>query len=437
MTLWLSFLLLAGDAHAATLDEACDLAVERGEEARIAALQRAQTDQIPFRVGAGLGPRLQVGAGLTFNQVEVSFDPGALFPAELSGLLEQFGVGPIDLGDPIVIQRKTAFDANFTLLQPLVLPSAFVQAAGVQDTVAWGRAQETATIAQIRAGVAQAWWAVHVTREAAAVAAASADNAVAHEAMVEQQIAVGALAPAARLQAALASSRAARDRATADARRQVAERVLSALTGLPESEPLELPEAAPLPWPDAEAATAAALDHRPELRAAALQVEMAKTARAAHLAGWAPIIQGRFTESYSQNTGFAGRNWLWNAGIQLSWPLWDGGARLADTRDAGSQLHIAEANLSRLRDDTRTEVVRAWQEHQRATAALVAVAREVELATENLRIAELSLSVGNATFQDVEDARLGLIAAQLGQAQERMNLHLAHTALRLVTGTLD
>ena len=60
---------LPGAAGAATLDEAIALTIARGEEARIAGLQRAQTDQVPFRVGAALGPRVQFGGGVTFNQV--------------------------------------------------------------------------------------------------------------------------------------------------------------------------------------------------------------------------------------------------------------------------------------------------------------------------------------------------------------------------------
>jgi outer membrane protein TolC len=428
---------LPGWASAATLDEAIALTIARGEEARIAGLQRAQTDQVPFRVGAALGPRVQFGGGVTFNQVEVAFDPGALFPPEIAGLVEQLTGAPLDLGDPIVIQRKTAFDANLTLLQPLVLPSAFVQAAGVSDTVAFGRAQETATLAQIRAGVTQAYWGVLLTREAEALATRAVDNVVAHQATVAQVVAVGMAPAQASLQAELAASRATRDRETATARRKVAERAFAALTGLPETEPLSAPEPQPLAWSSVDAAVDAAIAGRPELKIAALQIEMARTQRDAQLAGWAPIIQGRFTESYSQNTGFAGRNWLWNAGIQLSWALWDGGFRLADGRDATGQLHIAEAARERLRDDTRTEVVRAWSEVERSQAALHAVEHEISLAKENLRIAELALSAGTGTFQDVEDARLGTVAAELSQAQERMSLYLAQTALRLVTGTLD
>jgi len=427
-------LFLAGLAQAATLDEAWKAAEEQSHEALMAAAQREIVDLTPLRVAGGLMPRVSAGAGVTFNQVEVSFDPANMFPSSVNDLIEQLTGAPLPAGDPIVIQRKTAFDANLTILQPLVLAPAFAQAAGVKNVVAQGEAQEAAQLARLKTGVTQSYWAVVVTRAAQALSEKSVENAKAHEAIVQTQVDAGAVPRQALLQAQLAVSRSVREQQAATARRKVAERVLSALTGFSEDEALSEPASVVLPFPNVDAAMAEAIANRPDLKAASESVEIARTQRLATQLGWVPTISGRFTESYSQNTGFAGRNWLWNAGINASWSIWDGGQRVADTSAARSQLHLAEAALARAQDDTRIAVIQAWEEHARAQAALAAVEREVALAAENLRIAELSLQAGNSPFQDVEDARIAMLAAELGRVQEHMNEHVAAITLLIVTG---
>jgi outer membrane protein TolC len=408
----------------------------RSNEAAILTAQREQSDLTPFRVAGALLPRVVVGAGVTFNQVEVAFDPSNLFPPDVTELIEQLTGGPLPESDPIIIQRKTAFDASLTLLQPLVLPSAFAQAAGVADAVEIGRANERAGRAQLRASTAELYWAVLLGREAERLSAASLDNARAHEALVLTQVKAGALPDQARLQAELGVSRATREVQAAAARRKAAERALASLTGFADNEPLEVPVAPPVPWSSVDDVLDDALRERPEIEAAEATIGFARTQRLAQQLGWLPTVQARFTESYTQNTGFAGRNWLWNAGIQLNWAVWDGGFRVADTRAASSQLRIAEAALRRQQDDTRLAVLRAWEERERARLALDAVEKEVTLARENLRVQELALSAGAVAFQDVEDARLGLLVAELGRLQEGRAAYVAVVQLLLAAGTL-
>jgi outer membrane protein TolC len=78
----------------------------------------------------------------------------------------------------------------------------------------------------------------------------------------------------------------------------------------------------------------------------------------------------------------------------------------------------------------------AWLRLARTQEALASTERELSLARENLRLAETALSLGGATWLEVEDARLGLLSAELSGLTERMNHDLAAIDLKLAMGQL-
>jgi outer membrane protein len=178
------------------------------------------------------------------------------------------------------------------------------------------------------------------------------------------------------------------------------------------------------------------MTERPDVRAADLQAEVAGFYRTAKLGEWAPSVDARFTYSWSENTGFQGRNDLWMFVVEANWLLWDGGLRIAQAREEASKARQAELAAKRARQSVEQEVRIAWQQHQRAGEALAATERERALAAENLRLAERALEAGAATWLEVQDARLGAIQAEMSHMQERTNRDLAALQLLLATGAL-
>lgn len=431
-----SMLWALAAAEAATLEDVWAAVSTRSHEAVLIEEQQRQMEEAQFLSVAALLPKVVLGSNVTFNQIEVAFDPSALFPPEITGLVEQLTGTPLELGDPILLQKKVALDGSLTFLQPIVNAPAFAQAAGVDDIIDAGARDRDAKLADLRKGVAQVYWAVLLGRAAEAVSKDALANAQQHRETVAKLRAGGVAVAQAELQAELAVSRAQRELAAASARRVVAERLLSDWSGLPGDAAFEEPQPSARAFGSLDAAVEHAWTHRAEVAAARLRVDSARTQHTVSMLGWVPTVDGRFTEQYTQNTGFSGRNWIWNAGIQLNWVAWDGGFRIVDTRQKASQVRMAEAAHERQRDAVRREVESAWQERLRAEAARAAVEREIGLATENLRLAEASLAAGVGTLQTAEDARLGLAAARLAELSERMNVHLADVALRHATGEL-
>jgi outer membrane protein TolC len=176
--------------------------------------------------------------------------------------------------------------------------------------------------------------------------------------------------------------------------------------------------------------------HRPELAAATEAQRAARaTLAAAHLA-WLPTVDGRFTQMWTENTGFNGEPWNWMAVANASWSLWDGGFRVAEQQRAASQARMADAGATKAWEDAEIEIRTAWEEHDRARRAEEAATRELALAEENLRLAEASHGAGASTFLELDDARLARDAARLARMAERMGADLAALALLRAAGRI-
>ena len=77
-----------------------------------------------------------------------------------------------------------------------------------------------------------------------------------------------------------------------------------------------------------------------------------------------------------------------------------------------------------------------WERHARAEKALALLGRELALAAENLRVAEVAYEAGSIRLIELEDARLGILAAKLAQLHQRMDRDLAVYELMAATGKL-
>ena len=127
----------------------------------------------------------------------------------------------------------------------------------------------------------------------------------------------------------------------------------------------------------------------------------------------------------------------WQAGLQVSWPLFTGGARSASVRRAEAELAAAQSDVeaARLRvtqavDAAETSVVEA---DARTEALEVAVTQWEEVA----RIEALALEAGSGVQSDLLRAQAGLFQARAGHARARYDAVLSRVRLARAQGTLD
>lgn len=420
-------------AAAATLDDAWTQAETASAELVMATEQRVQSDQATTSAWALVGPKLTLGGNFTLNQRETAFDPSKLFPSDVTDLIEQFTGEPLDMGDPLVINKKHYFDANLTVSQPLFSAQtlAFLRSATAVRQA--GRASEAANRAQIRLGIARVYWGALVAREGERIAREALDVAKTQADIAAAVVRAGNATAQTELQARIAVTRAERDLLAARARAATANEALARMTGLGADAPLELPVTPDVGPKSLDAALEAAAD-RPEVQAADAQARAARMQAATADLGWLPRVDGRFIESWSQNTGFNGESTNWMVTVNGTWMLWDGGSRIADGNRAHSAARMAAAGADDAHDRVHADVVAAWEERARATASAASAAQERSYAEENLRLANVALAAGTVSFVDAQAAALGLSAARLTELSERMAADLATRTLITAIG---
>jgi multidrug efflux pump subunit AcrB/outer membrane protein TolC len=459
-------LLVGGNAQAApvSLDEAIAAAMGDSVDVALARERTREQETLKGQAWALLSPKLSAQGTYTINQYEIALDPSTFGDAQAqvdgqADLFEAIGASfgglsdpaapflaqgwadgadeirsiEVDTGDPIVIQQKAAWAGNLSLVQPLFTASALPTLRGAYKTIDVAQLQEQRTLQQLRAGVTRAYYGLATSRQAALLAEQGLVSAKNHLELATRQVNAGLQPPRARIQAQLAVARAERDQAAASERVTSAELAFLRLTGLPRDSELTMPPPVEVPT-DLGEAVVRATTTRPDIQAADGRHRIADLTVTAKNLEWLPTLNGRFTYSYSENQGFQDEPTLWMVVLSADWTIWDGGLRIAQSKQYASQRRQAELAARQARDIAEEEVRVAWDGYQRATRALAATAGEVALAEENLRLAEEGLGAGSTTWLEVEDARLGLLQAQLSALNERVGRDLAAVDLQLATG---
>lgn len=416
-------------AHAVTLEEAWAAADQGGVDTQLVEEQYNAARTLTGAAWSLVSPKLMLRGNYTLNDEELLFDSSALIPENLAGLMGEI--------EPIVLQKKSFFDANASVIQPLFSGQALPLLRAAYGEVAAAKEDLRGHRGALRLGVARAYWGVLLAREGVLIATEALTSAQKHRKLADTAADIGLAAPTARLQAQIAESRAERELAGAIEGKVTAEQAFARLTGLPPEEAVQLPPARPLRWQGVEDAIAEAGGARPAIRAAETRATAASAQSLARTLAWLPEVNGRFTYVWTENvSAFSERDEFWMIVVEGEWLLWDGGYRLSEQAKAASQKRMARLAHTRATDEAEAEVRTLWEQHARAEKALGTVEHEHELARENLRLAEVAWESGALKFIELEDARLGEKAARLGVLQERMNAHLATLGLEVAVGAM-
>lgn len=417
--------LSASPSHAATLEEAIAAAAERSPVLKLAHEQTVQAEAIRTQAWALISPKVNLQGTYTINEYEIVLDFSESIPEDFASLFEM---------EPITIQQKTALGANGSVIQPLFDARSLPLLRSAARNLDAARADERRASASLRAGVARVYYGVAVAREAVAVTEGAVRSATSHLELAQKQVTAGLAPPRAALAAELAVAQAQRDLANAREGLVTAEEALVALTGLPRDTPVSLPEGR-MAVPDSlDAAVVRAQSNRPELAAADARARAARLQSTAQKLSWLPTVDGRFTYVYDENIAFSDDPTMWMVVFTGSWLLWDGGARVGAQQQAASNARMAQLLVDQAQLDLEQEVRVSWEKLQRAESNLSGIDHEVALAQENLRLADTAWQSGGATWLEAEDARLGLVAAQLTALQARANRDLAAVDLLVAIG---
>jgi outer membrane protein len=412
-----------------------------GEAARLAASQTIGVQSAQYRVQeaqarvseskSALYPQLDVSpnwSSRTFNSATFGFNippaPGQRPFLDPNGQI----LGPVKIWD---------FRANAS--QSLYDPTATQRVRASRSGV-YAASTDVATAAE-QAATSAASVYVFAIRADAALQARIADSTLANEllriARDQLEAGVGVALDVTRAESQLATARAQLIVARND--RDHSRLTLLRALNLPLDVPLMLSDSlATLPVPPAEnedAAIAVALRERPDIRAAAAQLDFAQQQLALIHAGRLPKVAAFGNDGYD---GFI--NHLLNTytyGVQLSWPVYDGRRRSAEEQEQAATARDIEARRRDLQQQVAVDV-------RGAILDLASAREQVDAARERQRLAEQEVQQARDRFRagvagnaDVITASLTLNSARTGLVDALTALQSARVSLARAEGTVQ
>jgi outer membrane protein len=241
-----------------------------------------------------------------------------------------------------------------------------------------------------------------------------------------------------RTEAAL--SRAVAEREAATERVSLAHRRLARVSGLDpamvaESRLVEL-TASPVPPAGRDALVAAARSEHPAVEQASQRSSAAMLALSSARSLWLPRLSltGRYSAYGSANTDLQPE---WQVGTQVSYPIFQGGARARAVDRAESEARTARAELATVVREVEDAVDAALTAYRSASSRALALEAAVAQSAEVARIEALALEAGAGVQTDYLRAEADLLSARAALAEARHGAAAARVRLARATGRLS
>ncbi len=185
-----------------------------------------------------------------------------------------------------------------------------------------------------------------------------------------------------------------------------------------------------------ETARAIALRNNADLERARRGVAEAEASRAATAATRLPSLDlhGTWFERGGLETDFTGE---WTVGVQVSVPVFTGGAVGSRVAQAEAGERTARATARTVELDVAAQVDQAVSRIRDARARVAALERAVALQAEVVETERVALEAGVGTQTDYLTAEAELLDARAGLEGARYALMAAHVELARASGTLD
>ena len=218
---------------------------------------------------------------------------------------------------------------------------------------------------------------------------------------------------------------------------EVAESTLASLLGLPQDTDIEATDVFSYePYTkDLPACEEYARQHRPDGKAAQFAVKSAEALKQAAKAGYRPQVTGVVGKSIASNSPFQNeRSDSWEAGISLSWSIFDNGVTDANVNQAKANVSQYEAEARRVWKNIRLETRSAYIEMKTAEENIKAAAAAVKQAEESYVIAQVRYEEGVDILLSVTDAQEKLTQARSNYSTALYQYNLYRAALEKAMG---
>jgi TolC family type I secretion outer membrane protein len=298
-----------------------------------------------------------------------------------------------------------------------------------------------ASLQTVLLGAVQAYYQVFATRsavESAQVSLNSSERAL-QAAKTRHEVGSAALADALQAQTTYDQARVTLRKAEGDA--QIALGNLANAMGLEADQRLSI--AAPqFASPDAQherdvhALIAEARRLRPDLAAAAEQLQAAEAGVQTARAGGLPSVSLVSNYGYSASS-LTRDTQSWSVGLQLSVPLFTGFTNTYQIRSAEALVDVQKANREQLDQNVSLDVWRAYQNLNTARETLQGTESLVASSSQSEQVAQGRYQAGAGNILDLLSAQASLAAARLQRIQAQYTWLTQKAQLAQAIGRLD
>jgi len=315
-----------------------------------------------------------------------------------------------------------------------------VEAAAKSEQSA-SRIDVDTTTADVRLDATRAFWSLVVARENESVVTESLRRMGEHLRDVRNQLDAGLLPPNDVLSTQAQEARQRMLSIQAKTTRELAEADLARLVGAPVGTSM-VPAAAldtGITVRPFDALVMEAKEARPERRALLGRIDAARSRELAASAGRKPTVAVAGGVDYARpNPRIFPRvgEWResWDAGVNVSWALFDGGRTKADVAEASAGVRALQARLAEFDSVVALEIRQRLSELESSQAAQAAADTAVLAATEARRVVGERFNAGVATSTDVVDAQVAILQASLDRTQALVSAQLAAARLNRALG---
>lgn len=373
---------------------------------------RAQAAQVGV-ARAGWLPSVDGRAGITRNFTEIQ--------NEMQG----------------VTQRSASLSLSWLLLDGGQRAAAIDNATRLLDAAL---ATRDATVQTLFLSALQTYHGAQAARAAVQAALEAERSAQESLAAAELRYRVGAGTPAERLQAQTAASQARLNRQRAEGEARSALGSLANALGLTAQTPLQLAETSPVSGDagfrkDLDTLIAAAIERRPDLKAAEAQVLAAEASVTAARAQGLPTLSLAAGPNWQRVDGVTNRSGA--IGLTLNVPLFSGFDTTYRVRAAEAQQEARAAQRDRIRNQVALDVWKAYHSLNTATEALQTTRDLIASAEQSERVALGRYKAGVGSVLDLLSAQTALAQARVQRIQAELDWNIYRAALAQSMGALD
>ena len=355
---------------------------------------------------------------------------------ELFAVVDELEVQKNEI-EPTVIAPANLVTGALSVVQPLFngrsLP-LLQNAYSAVDAMTLARNQGRSALLY---GVARAYYGAYTAKRFVSIANQQLQSAERHLAAVKSRVELNSATPLALRRAELDVLRAKQSVRSAQAATDGAIATLGNLMDVEEAFDIEAPKALRFDLPtSSEKVIDLAYQNRIDLRLAKVAVEIADRGKTDAWMTFLPSVNLVGQASATSNaSGFIAAPFNASLSLQASIPIYDGGARYAQLREAHSKIREELLKVRQLEKQIAGQIRGNMHELELKESALLLAEEALTLAKLTAEQASELRGLGAATDLDVSDAQLGVFASELEFVRAELDVEQARMDLSYIAGT--